>query len=58
VPRAKLRATEISACFFGLAPELEDKIIANNRAYTEAGGKFHSMFVDSPRSIRKLLNYN
>jgi hypothetical protein len=55
VPRAQLSAKDVSACFFGLAPELEDRIIANNRAYTDAGGKFYSMFVDSPRSIRALL---
>jgi hypothetical protein len=55
VPRAQLNANEVSACFFGLAPELEEKIIGNNRDYSAAGGKFYSMFVDSARSIRTLL---
>jgi hypothetical protein len=55
VPRAQLSAKETSACFFGLAPELEEKIIANNRDYEAAGGRFYSMFADSARSIRTLL---
>jgi len=54
VPRSRLTAESISACLFGLAPDIEDKVIANNHAYADAGGKFYSMFVDSPRSIRKL----
>ena len=55
VPRSRLSANEVSACLFGLSPEIEDKVIANNRDYVAAGGQFYSMFVDSPRSIRKLL---
>jgi hypothetical protein len=56
VPRSQLSAQNVSACLFGLAPDIEDKVIANNRAYADAGGKFYSMFVDSPRSIKTLLN--
>jgi hypothetical protein len=55
VPRSRLNADEISACLFGLAPDIEDKVIANNAGYVKAGGAFYSMFVDSPRSIRTLL---
>jgi len=55
VPRAQLSATQVRTCFFGLAPELEEKIIASNRDYVAAGGQFYSMFVDSARSIRTLL---
>ena len=55
VMRAQLSARETAACFFGLAPELEEKIIANNRDYVAAGGRFYSMFADSARSIRTLL---
>lgn len=55
VPRAQLSAKQISACFFGLAPELEEKIIANNPDYVAEGGRFYSMFVDSARSIRSLV---
>jgi len=54
VPRSRLTADSISACLFGLAPDIEDKVIANNRDYVDAGGQFYSMFVDSPRAIRKL----
>jgi SAM-dependent methyltransferase len=54
VSRSRLTADSISACLFGLAPDIEDKVIANNHAYADAGGRFYSMFVDSPRSIRKL----
>ena len=56
VPRSQLSAQNVSAFLFGLAPDIEDKVIANNRAYADAGGKFYSMFVDSPRSIKTLLN--
>ncbi len=55
VPRTQLNAEQIVACFFGLTPQLEDKIIANNADFARNGGQFYSMFVDSPRSIRKLV---
>jgi hypothetical protein len=55
VPRNALTPTTISACLFGLDPQLESRIIANNAPYLADGGVFHSMFVDSERSIRKLL---
>jgi len=55
VPRTCLVAEKISACLFGLTPQLEDRIIANNGEFSRDGGKFYSMFVDSPRSIRGLL---
>ena len=56
VARDKLDAKEIAACLFGLSPDVEDKVIANNARYLEGGGEFHSMFADSRRSIRKLLS--
>jgi len=55
VPRTRLSARDVSACIFGLAPEIEDKVIANNSDFATDGGKFYSIFVDSPRSIRGLL---
>jgi C-methyltransferase C-terminal domain len=55
VPRTRLIAEEISACFFGLTPQIEDKIIANNVDFVNAGGRFYSMMVDSKRSIRNLV---
>ena len=54
VPRERLTPGAVSACLFGLSPDVEDKIIANNSAYVSGGGKFYSMFVDSTRSIRSL----
>jgi C-methyltransferase C-terminal domain/Putative zinc binding domain len=56
VPRSALSTRQVSACLFGLAPELEDKVVANAAEYAAGGGKFYSMFVDSPRSIRTLLH--
>ncbi len=54
VPRERLAQTEVVTCLFGLAPEIEDKVIANNRAFVERGGAFYSIFAASPRSIRNL----
>jgi C-methyltransferase-like protein/methyltransferase family protein len=56
VPRSALTPDKVSACLFGLDPQLENRIIADNTAYVAAGGKFYSMFVDSERSIRPLLD--
>jgi hypothetical protein len=56
VPRSELAPDKVSVCLFGLDPQLEIGIIANNADYLAAGGKFHSIFVDSERSIRKLLD--
>ncbi|MCQ8782823.1 class I SAM-dependent methyltransferase [Mangrovibrevibacter kandeliae] len=52
---AALDASRISACLFGLAPQIEDRIIARNAAFIEAGGVFLSMFADSDRSIRQVM---
>ena len=56
VPRSALTSDKVSACLFGLDPQLESRILANNTGYAAAGGKFYSMFVDSERSIRPLLD--
>jgi hypothetical protein len=56
VPRARLDASRISACLFGLGPGVEDRIIANNADFVAGGGKFYSLLVDSPRSIRSLVS--
>jgi hypothetical protein len=56
VPRSSLSSKEVSACLFGLAPELEDRIIRNNAAFMSEGGEFYSLLVDSPRSIRTLAS--
>jgi hypothetical protein len=54
VPRDRLIASKVSACVFGLAPQLEDKVISRSVDYANSGGRFFSMFVDSPRSLRHL----
>jgi len=54
VPKEWLTNEDIGACLFGLAPEIEDKVIAANPRYVGSGGSFFSMFVDSSRSIRGL----
>jgi len=55
VPRDRLTADRIAACLFGLSPQAEDRVISNNQAFLESGGKFYSIFADSRRSIRALL---
>ena len=55
VPNSRLSTDEVSACLFGLAPQIEDKVIASNPQFTEAGGRYYSMFADSKRSIRGLF---
>lgn len=51
VARTRLVATDISIALFGLGPQTEEKIIAANPEFIRGGGRFHSMLVDSPRSI-------
>lgn len=55
VPRDRLTPGQIALCLFGFTPEIEAKVAAANLAYTSAGGRFASMFVDSPTSIRALM---
>lgn len=43
---------QVELCLFGLAPEIEDKIIANHSAYVARGGRFGSIL---PASTRFLL---
>lgn len=54
VPRDRLPVSGVTACLFGLSPELEDRIIANNAPFIECGGEFFSIFAASPRSVREL----
>lgn len=54
VPRERLMESDVATCLFGLAPEIEDKVIANNQAFTARGGSFYSIFAASQRSIRNL----
>jgi hypothetical protein len=54
-PRDRLNPTDASACLFGLSPDIEDAVIERNRGYVAAGGEFHSMLVDSRRSLRRLV---
>jgi C-methyltransferase C-terminal domain/Putative zinc binding domain/Methyltransferase domain len=56
VPRETLDANGVPVCLFGLSPEVEDKIIANNLSYIAAGGRFYSILAASERSLRKALS--
>ena len=47
-----LATKNIDLCLLGLSPDIEDKVIANNKPFIEQGGKFKSIFVSSPRSLR------
>jgi C-methyltransferase C-terminal domain/Methyltransferase domain len=55
VAREALNSNQISACLMGFAPQPEDRVMANNAGFQEAGGSFYSIFADSKRSIRNLL---
>lgn len=55
VPRDALDAREVSICLFGVAPEVEDKIITSNRAFVDEGGTFYSILAASERSLRHAL---
>ncbi len=58
VPRAALNPREVSTCLLGVGPEVEDKIIANNRAFIDGGGRFYSILAASDRSMRQVLELN
>ncbi|MCG8562841.1 MAG: class I SAM-dependent methyltransferase [Hyphomicrobiales bacterium] len=55
VPNARLTPDAVSACLFGLSPDIEPKVIAKNPRFAGDGGRFYSCFADSGRSIRRLL---
>jgi hypothetical protein len=55
VSRDRLDCNQIAACLMGFAPQIEDKVMANNAGFQEAGGSFYSIFADSKRSIRNAL---
>lgn len=55
VAQDRLNSNQIAACLMGFAPQIEDKVIANNAGFQESGGSFYSIFADSKRSIRNVL---
>lgn len=55
VAKDRLNSNQIAACLMGFAPQIEDKVMANNAGFQEAGGSFYSIFADSRRSIRNVL---
>lgn len=55
VPRDRLAASGAKLCLLGLSPHIEDKILAKNQDFVRQGGVFHSIFVDSPRSLRAVI---
>jgi hypothetical protein len=52
LPSHALLEQNISLCLLGLNPINEEKVIANNRAFTTKGGKFLSIFPASLRAIQ------
>lgn len=56
VNRERLAHSDVQTCLFGLAPEVEDKIIAKNTSFTGRGGEFHSILAASARTIRRLAD--
>ena len=42
----------VKLCLLGLNPDVEDKVVANNRAFVEQGGEFYSIFSVSERAVR------
>ncbi|MBW2617789.1 MAG: hypothetical protein JRC92_02800 [Deltaproteobacteria bacterium] len=41
----------VSLCLMGLSPDIEDKIMAANQAFLQAGGQFASLIPASPRRL-------
>lgn len=52
LPSHALLEQNISLCLLGLNPMNEEKVIANNQAFTTKGGKFLSIFPASPLAIQ------
>ncbi len=50
----KLLTSGIKLCLLGLNPEIEDKVVAKNRAFTDQGGTFASIFPGSKYSLFNL----
>ena len=51
LPSAALVENGIALCLLALQINNENRVIARNKAYEEAGGTFKSIFRESPRSI-------
>lgn len=47
-----LASSAVTACIFGLAPEVEDRIVARHQPFIARGGRFLSAFPASNRSLR------
>lgn len=53
LPSHALLEQNISLCLLGLNPMNEEKVIANNKAFTRKGGRFLSIFPASPRALHR-----
>ena len=52
LPSQELVRRRVPLCLLALSIGNEDRVIARNAAFTEAGGAFRSIFAASRRSIR------
>lgn len=52
LPSSALVERGVKLCLFAVSPNSEDKIVANNAAFTQSGGRFGSILAASKRSIR------
>jgi hypothetical protein len=55
LPTSELAKRGVGLCLLALSIGNEDRVIARNTAFTEAGGSFLSCFAASPRSVRGLI---
>jgi len=55
-PSAALEQGDLALALTCFAPENEDKVIAKNRAFTDRGGRFLSIFPSSTRAIQSLFD--
>lgn len=51
VSRERLLDDGIATCVMGLSPDIEDRILANNRRFIAGGGRFRSLLAASARRL-------
>ena len=53
VPSSELTRRDIDLCLMTVRPEIEDAVVARNRAFTDRGGELASVFPDSPYALER-----
>ena len=51
---AALLERGVALCLLNMSPESEEKVVAKNKAFLEAGGTFASVFPESRYALEKL----